>query len=184
MLRSIAVAALVFLAAYLFLGQSTSAAVAPVTIGSFPDATGDDSDPTDSGDDEVTIPTSAPGSDPKVLALAEAIAAAEGFGIAGAVPTRSNNPGDLTLSFGFSTSGKANSAGVLIFNSVNDGWSALYKQVALMLYGGSSVYSPQMTFLDVAAKYTGGDNAEQWALLVAGSVGLSITSTLNDYLQS
>jgi hypothetical protein len=123
-------------------------------------------------------------SDPKTVQLAQAIALAEGFNVAGSVPNRGNNPGDLTVSFGYPTAGTLNSAGVLKFNSASDGWNALYQQVANMLYGGSAIYSPAMTFLQVAEKWTGGDNPTAWATIVAGELGLATNNTLADYLNS
>jgi hypothetical protein len=111
--------------------------------------------------------------------LANAIAIAEGFGVPGAVPTRANNPGDIA--FGDIGYGVANSAGVTIYASPSDGWAALYNQLNLIFSLQSHVYNPAMTFLDMAVKWTGGDNAGAWAANVAASLGVQTSTTLADW---
>jgi hypothetical protein len=120
----------------------------------------------------------------KVLKLATAIATAEGFYSSNpnVIPRRGNNPGDLTASFGLPTSGKLNSAGVLQFDSADAGWTALKMQATLMLNGQSHNYRPTMTLYQVAAKYTGGDNASSWAQNAASVLGISPDNTLADFL--
>lgn len=103
--------------------------------------------------------------------IAEAIATAEGFfhpsGIA--VPQRANNPGDLKLGdLGFGTIG-----GKTIYQTVEEGWAALEHQINLILAGRSAYYTPDMTILEVAQTYTGGDNAQAWATIVAGQLGVT-----------
>jgi hypothetical protein len=113
---------------------------------------------------------------PQIAALANAIARAEGFGVAGAVPTRANNPGDLAV--GDIGHGVANSAGVTIFGSASDGWAALYNQLLSIFGETSHVYSPAMTFSEMADKWTGGDNAAAWAANVADALGVTPDTTL------
>jgi hypothetical protein len=117
---------------------------------------------------------------PAVLKLAKAISVAEGFGVPGAVPTRANNPGDLTGTDcgSFQTSGKANAEGVWIFTNLADGWEALYLKVNRMLAGKSAIYHLGDTIETLAGKYTGGDNAEAWAANVAAFLGVTVTTTL------
>lgn len=125
-----------------------------------------------------TVPVNLPGvSAQKIQALANAISQAEGFGPAGNLPTRTNNPGDMELG----DLGNGTDAGKTIFSSLIDGWQHLNKQVWLMLSGNSRVYSLSDTFSDVAQKYTGGDNASSWASNVASALGLSVSNTLEDY---
>lgn len=120
----------------------------------------------------------------KVDLLAQAIATAEGWTNSNpnVVPRRAHNPGDLTKSFGEPTAGVANSEGVLIFADDNAGWSALKGQATGMLTGGSHVYSPLMTIRQIAAKYTGGDHSDSWAVNAARVLGISPDQTLKDFL--
>ncbi len=78
------------------------------------------------------------------IALAESIAVAEGFGLAGAVPTVRNNPGDM----------KGSNGQVKSFETVTDGWDALYHQLDLMRTGTSAYYSPDMTLWEVSRVWT------------------------------
>jgi hypothetical protein len=120
----------------------------------------------------------------KVKALAEAIARAEGFYASGnPLPRRANNPGDVTGADGggYPTSGVANSAGVLIFQNVADGWDALYKKLTRIASGQSHVYTLDMTIADLAQKYTGGDNAGAWAQNVADALNITTDTTLGEY---
>lgn len=111
---------------------------------------------------------------PKVAALAAAIAKAEGSN------PDWNNPGDLTLSFGYPTSGKVNSAGVLRFNNSVDGWNALYKQINLIISGGSAYYDLTTTLEDFGNGYAGGD--PNWAVNVARTLGVDTSATLGSIL--
>lgn len=114
---------------------------------------------------------------PKWLkALGDGIARAEGFGIAGAIPTTHNNPGDVT-------DGSGNK---LSFNTVADGFKALYANVLGAFNGTSSYYTPAMTLQQFAETWTGGDQADSWIATVLSVVnselGLSLTpdNTLQD----
>lgn len=62
--------------------------------------------------------------------LEQLMASEEGFGIAGAIPTTHNNPGDLTHAPGETHDpGKPN--GVGYFATPEDGWAALERQLQL-----------------------------------------------------
>jgi len=98
--------------------------------------------------------------------IAGAIAKAEGFLVPGSLPQRANNPGNLKL-------GGETIGGKTIFSTVQEGWQALYHQIDLMLSGQSRYYSPDMTIRQVAGIYTGHDNEEAWAKIVAGQLGVS-----------
>lgn len=130
-----------------------------------------------------------------VMALARGVGRGEGFWVAGSLPQRSNNPGDLTKSFGFSTTGIANKEGVLIFATIEDGWSALYKQLGIIFDGTSRVYKTDMTIWEFAYTWTLGrpprtasENASVggWAAAVleevnsATQTALTAQSTLGD----
>jgi hypothetical protein len=170
------------------------AAVAYWLISQQQPATVDASSPDDSGGDVAEQNIPAPVStnfSAKVVQLAQAIAKAEGFGVAGAVPTRGNNPGDLTKSFGYATAGTLNAEGVLAFVDLSDGWNALYAVVAYWLSGSDSLYPLSLTIEQVAGNYVDGPNAagfsagaENWSNIVANQLGLSVTNTLQDFLNS
>lgn len=106
-------------------------------------------------------------------ALANGIATAEGYGVAGAVPTTSNNPGDLKLG----DIGYGETAGVTNFATPDDGFAALNNQVQLIQSGQSKAgYTTDMSIQDVAELYTGGDSVNgagstaNWATTVANTV--------------
>jgi hypothetical protein len=101
-------------------------------------------------------------SEPVVNRLADAIATAEGYWSPSSLPNRLNNPGDL----------KDSSGNLIHFDTPEDGWAALRKQVRMMLTGTSKIYRPDMTIRQVAQLYTGGDNAEGWAQTVASQFGV------------
>jgi len=107
-------------------------------------------------------------------ALANAIAKAEGFFVPGALPNRTNNPGDLMVG----SVGNGTQAGKTVFSSAADGWQALYNQVELMLTGQSQYYDPSMTISQVAKLYTGADNAAAWASTVASELSVTPDTTL------
>jgi hypothetical protein len=134
------------------------------------------------GDAGAAIPVNVAPLNLQVAQLAQAIANAEGFGIAGAVPTRAHNPGDLVL--GDKGLGVANSAGVTIFASDAAGWSALYYELNLIFSGRSSVYQTSMSFAQFAQTWTGGDNAGAWAATVTSSVSASPDTALADWFNA
>lgn len=105
----------------------------------------------------------------QVAAIAEAIATAEGYGVPGAIPTERNNPGDLE-----------NGSGTIItFNSIQEGWYNLCRQVHWMLTGLSHVYQPDMTIQEVANKWTQ-TQPEDWARNVTQVLGCTVDTQLKD----
>ena len=110
--------------------------------------------------------------------IAEAIATAEGyFHPSGtAIPQRANNPGNLKLGdIGLGTIG-----GKTIYATIADGWAALERQIDLILTGQSRYYKPDMTILEVAQTYTGGDNAQAWANIVAEKLGVTPNTRIGE----
>jgi hypothetical protein len=109
-----------------------------------------------------------------VSALANAIAKAEG------TSATANNPGSLTSGDvpDDSILGIFNSAGVVIIDTLENGWNFLKNKLQNILDGNSSVYSPNMTISEFAQTYTGGDNADGWANTVANELGVSTDTTL------
>lgn len=106
------------------------------------------------------------------------IAHAEGYGIANAIPTRANNPGDLKLG----DRGHGTLGGKTIFESAPVGWSYLRAQIRLMWLDRSDYYGPDDTFRQIAETWTGGDNSEAWLATVAGDLGVGPDTTLRGYL--
>lgn len=109
-----------------------------------------------------------------VDALAAAIAKAEG-----ANPTI-NNPGDLTAGDVHSANivGTFNAAGVVIIDTLENGWTFLKNKLERVMGGKSDVYNPNMTIGEFAQVYTGGDNASGWATVVSSELGVSVDTTL------
>src|SRR5277367_2927435 len=120
--------------------------------------------------------------DTLVQAFATAIARAEGFYVDGSVPQRSRNPGDLTddgdVGCGFIATSGSMGARITIYPTVEAGWQALNKKVARMLNGASTVYTPDMTILEVGLKYAG---TAQWGQNVAARLGVDTRMTLAEY---
>jgi hypothetical protein len=108
---------------------------------------------------------------PGTVALANAIARAEGGLTPGTAPYRTNNPCDVFV--GGSTAG---------YSSLSDGWDACYSQINLMLSGGSAYYQPDMTLSQVGSIYAPssapGNIPNAWAANVAAALGLSPSTTL------
>lgn len=107
-----------------------------------------------------------------VKQMAQAIARAEGFYVAGSIPQRAHNPGDLKLS-GYPTLG----GGISVFDSDEAGWDALYKQLYRILTGQSGYYNIDMTIEDMAATWTATQQGE-WARNVSNFLGVDTSARL------
>jgi hypothetical protein len=107
-------------------------------------------------------------------ALADAIANAEGANVAGSIPARANNPGDLELGdIGYGTITAAGGQKITVFPSLSAGMAALENQIALIASGQSKAgYPANGSIADVAAVYTGGSGSS-WAQNVASALGLT-----------
>lgn len=110
---------------------------------------------------------------PQIGAFADAIAKAENSN------PEWNNPGSLTVSFGYPTSGVGNSAGVLMFETPEDGWNALYKQLEAIV-NGTSRYTLNDSIATMGEQYSGGD--PNWAVNVAAALGVPQSTQLGDVL--
>lgn len=111
----------------------------------------------------------------QLMNFAQGIARAEGFYVPGSVPARANNPGDLKLA------GKPVLPGTSItrFDSVDQGWDALYRQLYLVLTGQSAVYNLDMTIADMSRLWTATVTQQPaWAAAVASQVGASVDTPL------
>lgn len=111
--------------------------------------------------------------------FARAIAAAEGYGLPGTIPTKANNPGDLTddgnLGYGVMQSSGPHGAAITIYPTAEEGWQALYKKLHRALAGASHVYRLDMTIEQIGIKWSGDP---VWARNVARSLGCDCNFTL------
>jgi lysozyme family protein len=113
-------------------------------------------------------------SSPGAERLARAIAKAEGFGVPGALPTRANNPGDLKL-------GGNTISGITVFETVADGWRALYAQIDKMTSGLSAFYSNGTTIRQMGQKWTATASQQlAWSKTVADALGVDIDTPIGD----
>jgi hypothetical protein len=104
---------------------------------------------------------------------ATAIAYAEGFFVAGSIPQRAHNPGDLKLQDEPTLPGTA----ITQFSSDDAGWTALYRQLWLALTGQSAYYYPDMTIADMARQWTA-TQQDTWASNVANHLGVPVTTPI------
>lgn len=121
-----------------------------------------------------SVDTSAP---PNVQKIAQAIASAEGFFVAGSRPARNHNPGDMTADL----IGKAIGfdGPFAIYASDADGWANLYAQVNAWLKGHSSHATAESTIADLSQFYTANDQTA-WAANVANAAGVSIDTPIGE----
>ena len=122
--------------------------------------------------------------DGRVIAIAGAIAVAEGYYARGeydghSLPYRLNNPGALTKpALGAVDLPTWRDTGLISFPTSDMGWTALKHQVRLMLSGTSDVYRPSDTLRRVGGKYADGD--ANWGVNVASALCVSPDVTLSD----
>jgi len=109
--------------------------------------------------------------------FAQAVATAEGFYVPGSRPARNHNPGDLTLDL--TGAGVGWDGPFVIYATDADGFAALMVQIQKALDGTSSVYTPDMTIMQFATKYTATDQAA-WASTVAGYLGVTVDTPISE----
>jgi hypothetical protein len=109
----------------------------------------------------------------KLQRFAEAIARQEGFYVTGAIPQIANNPGDLKVP-GLPT---LPGTSITKFQSVAAGWNALYKQLHLILTGGSNYYTLDMTIEEMSRVWTA-TQQQPWAQNVSNYLGVPVTTPL------
>lgn len=124
-------------------------------------------------------------SDQLVEKFAQAIASAEGFGPPENLPTRCNNPGDLTddgdIGLGTARSAGFGAANITIYRTPEDGWNRLRNKIRMMLEGRSKVYHLWMTIAMVGEVYARDAN---WGINVARDLGVPVTTPLQDLVAS
>jgi hypothetical protein len=101
--------------------------------------------------------------------LARAIAANEGFGLPGTIPTEYNNPGDLTNWPGYPV-GSRGQGNITIFPDVATGWAKLYEDLANHI-----ALHPLETLADFGVRYSGDPT---YGDRLAAQLGVSPAATL------
>ena len=112
-----------------------------------------------------------------VKKIAEAIAFAEGFYVAGSRPARNHNPGDMTLDLVGKAIGK--DGPFVVYATDSDGWSNLYAQVEAWLNGDSAHADSTSTITDISLFYTTTDQTA-WATNVANHLGVSTDTAIGE----
>ena len=107
--------------------------------------------------------------------IAQAIAAAEGFGVEGARPTRNHNPGDMTADLIGRSIDK--DGAFVVYANDEDGWANLYAQVNAWLDGTSRHAGPQSTIFDISRFYTTTEQ-DVWAANVADVLGVDLDTPI------
>ena len=111
-------------------------------------------------------------------AVAEAIARAEGFYVAGSIPARANNPGNLKIG----DRGNGVIEGKTIFATAQDGWNALYRQLDLVRTGKAKYLKPTDTWREFARAWVGTTDADNWAANVTNRLGATPLDSVGGFL--
>ncbi len=114
--------------------------------------------------------------DAKIRSFAQAIAHAEGWSVPNSIPRRANNPGNLKM--GAPTLA---GSGITVYESADQGWNALYRQLGLIVGGGSAHYDLGMSIEQMGATYEA-DPGNAWARNVASYLGVSTSTPLWEVL--
>ena len=126
-----------------------------------------------------------PGDD-KLWQVCAAVALAEGYNKgAGVAPYDLNNPGDLSpgdesgeqVSMPAQYHGGSN---VIVFDTAEGGWRALYAKFQRIVTGKSSTYPATLTWEQIAQKYAG--NWQNWLTNITNYLGVDPSSTPKDYV--
>lgn len=114
--------------------------------------------------------------DDRTRKLAQAIATAEGFYVAGSRPARNHNPGDMTQDL----IGKAvGTDGPFVKYATDaDGWANLYAQINLWYSGASNNADGTSTISDLSSFYTTTQQGP-WAVNVANALGVGVDTPIN-----
>jgi hypothetical protein len=109
-----------------------------------------------------------------VITIAHAISIAEGYGVPGAIPTVRNNPGDIENPLGQ----------VMNYDTVPEGWEALFRQIDLMISSRSKIYKPSMTWTEIGQLWAGGPDYMNWVNNVCRELGVAPESTLQTFVDN
>jgi hypothetical protein len=108
--------------------------------------------------------------------MANAIARAEGYFVPGSVAARAHNPGNLKL-------GGTTINGITVYTSADQGWHALYRQLALIRDDRSAFYAPGDTIARMGQVWTATVHEQgAWSANVAHGLGVPVTTTLGEVL--
>lgn len=133
-----------------------------------------------SGGQEITNDPSTWPSGDRIWNICHAVAYAEGANIAGSVPDRNNNPGDISDWADTYGSTYSDGSDVTTFPDKWTGWEKLYNKWLNIINGNSSVYSPSMTWVEIAQHWAGDWSA--WANNVSSHLGVNEQSPVKDYV--
>ena len=117
----------------------------------------------------------------RLWSIAQAIAIAEGYDRPNSNPFHLNNPGDISdgdAQFGGEPHSGSN---VTHFPDAQTGWQWLYDKLSRIANSQSAVYSPSMTWTELAKKWAG--NWVVWVANVTKELGVSPDSTFEEYVQ-
>lgn len=121
----------------------------------------------------------------RIWDVARAIAHAEGYDVAGSVPNRLNNPGDI--SDGSVTFGSEHHSGsnVTHFPDAQTGWQWLYDKLNRIVEGKSTSYHRDWTWTSIAKTWAG--DWQNWVHNVTADpvfgLGVSETDVFGDYFK-
>ena len=118
----------------------------------------------------------------RIWLICHAIAIAEGANIAGSVPDRLNNPGDISDGLAEYGGEWHNGSDVTVFPDKQTGWQWLHNKISNIAAGKSLVYSATDSWATIAQKYAG--NSAAWLNNVVNTLGVDPNSTLQDYLNA
>jgi hypothetical protein len=116
----------------------------------------------------------------RIWDICHAIAYAEGANRAGSAPDRLNNPGDISDWASEYGSEYTDGSDVTHFPDKWTGWQKLYDKVSAIANGQSSVYSPSMSWIQIAQHWAG--NWQSWVENVTSHLGVSQQDTLGAYV--
>ena len=123
-------------------------------------------------------------SDNLVKRFGDAVEVAEGYGRPGAIPTRANNPGDLTddgdIGLGVIHSGGPHGAAITIYPDYFTGRQCLDRKNRNIFNGASEVYLLSMSITEVGMKWAG---VREWGDNAAEKLGVSPATTLAELVE-
>jgi hypothetical protein len=113
--------------------------------------------------------------------VAHAIAKTEGFRVAGTLPSRLHNPGDIRSRLPHAYAGQVGLYhGYVVFKNDKFGWAALHAQIQRVIDGTSRQYDQSMTFGQIARVYAADP---KWGKTVCKILKISPATTFQEYFE-